>query len=243
MDIKESLRRFGLSETEAVIYLALIKIGESTAVQLAKETDVHRRTIYDNLNILLKKGLVSFKIKNKVKYFEATNPNSLKVFIEEKNKILNDILPALNSFYKQEQKTPRINVYVGLDSAKAIIEEAFKTKKPLYWMGGGYFFSKALKYSKDFVEGKIKKMNIKIIQADREDVKGLIKLVKKSNMRIIPKEFISRVGYLVFGNKVAIGIIQEKEITTILIEDLECAKAFKNYFNLIWKIGGSIKSK
>ena len=91
MEIERALESLGLTKTESIIYLTLLKIGESTAVQLAKETKVHRRTIYDNFNILLKKGLVNFKIKNGVKYFGATNPITLQTFLEEKEKILSNI--------------------------------------------------------------------------------------------------------------------------------------------------------
>ena len=237
MKVKESLQKLGLSETEAKIYLALVKTKESTAVQLAKKTEVHRRTIYDNLNILLRKGLVNFKIKNNVKYFEATNPKSLKVFIEEKSKILNDVLPTLTNFYKDDQKLPKVNVFVGVEGAKAIVEEAVNSKKRIYWVGGGAFFFQALKYSRKFIEEKIKKTEIKIVQPNTSEVKSLERLTSKKNIRILPKDFVSRVGYMIYGDVVVIGIIQENEITTIQINSNDCANAFTNYFNLMWSMG------
>jgi len=60
MEINKQLESLGLTTTESKIYTALLRAGESTAVQLSKEIEIHRRTIYDNLNILLKKGLVNF---------------------------------------------------------------------------------------------------------------------------------------------------------------------------------------
>ncbi len=41
---------------------------------------------------------------------------------------------------------------------------------------------------------------------------------------------------MVYENTVAIGLIQEKGITTIKIVNEEFAKAFKNYFELVWKV-------
>ena len=234
MDLQDALRKIGLSETEAKIYLALLKKKESTAVQLAKETEVHRRTIYDNLNILLRRGIVNFKIKNGVKYFQATNPESLKIFLEEKNKILNDALPNLRSFYESEEKSPKINVFVGLEGAKAVVEEAVKSKKNVYWVGGGLFFFKALKFSRKFIEQKAKKMKMKTVQPNIPEVKDLLPIIKKDNIRVLPKSFMARVGYMIYENVVIIGIIQEKEITTIQIINEESAKAFTNYFNVMW---------
>lgn len=234
MDLQDSLRKIGLSETEAKIYLALLKKKESTAVQLSKETEVHRRTIYDNLNILLRRGIVNFKIKNGVKYFQATNPESLKIFLEEKNNILNDALPSLKSFYESDETSPKINIFVGLEGAKAVVEEAVKSNKNVYWVGGGLFFFKALKFSRKFIEQKAKKMKMKTVQPDIPEVKDLLSIIKKDCIRVLPKSFVSRVGYMVYENVVIIGIIQEKEITTIQIINEDSAKAFTNYFNVMW---------
>ncbi|MCK5630725.1 MAG: TrmB family transcriptional regulator, partial [Nanoarchaeota archaeon] len=52
----ESLKKLGLNKTESNIYLQLIKKGSLTAIEISKETKIHRRTIYDNLNILINKG-------------------------------------------------------------------------------------------------------------------------------------------------------------------------------------------
>jgi len=55
VDLIQKLESLGLTSTESKLYLTLLQVGESTAVQLAKETSIHRRTIYDNLAILIKK--------------------------------------------------------------------------------------------------------------------------------------------------------------------------------------------
>ncbi len=236
MDLQEALRKIGLSETEAKIYLALLKKKESTAVQLSKEIEVHRRTIYDNLNILLRRGIANFKIKNGVKYFQATNPESLKIFLEEKNKILSDILPNLKSFYESDEESPNVNVFVGLEGAKTVVEDAVKSEKNIYWVGGGLFFFKALKFSRKFIEQKAKKMKMRTVQPNIPEIKDLLPIIKRDNIRVLPKSFVSRVGYLIYENVVIIGIIQEKEITTIQIINEDSAKAFTNYFNVMWEM-------
>jgi len=68
--------------------------------------------------------------------------------LEEKNKTLINILPALNSYYKNKQKPLSINIYSGIQGAKAIIEEAIQTKQTLYWVGGGLYFFDSLGFFK-----------------------------------------------------------------------------------------------
>lgn len=236
MEISKQLESLGLTITESKIYAALLKVGESTVVQLSKEIEIHRRTIYDNLNILLKKGLVNFKIKNGIKYFEANNPKALKIFLEEKNKALIDILPTLNSHYKNKHKSPSINIYSGIQGAKIIIEEAIQTRQPLYWVGGGLYFFDSLGFSKKFIEEKLSKADIKMVQAKTPEITKKLKLFKKKNIRFIPEKYSSKVGYLIYGETTAIGLIQE-EIIMIKITNKEFSKGFKNYFDILWSIG------
>ena len=88
MDTITNLEFLGLTYTESKIYVALLKIGESTVVELAKKTSVHRRTIYDNLNMLIQKGLVNYNVKGGTKFYSASNPSVFQSILEEKNKVL-----------------------------------------------------------------------------------------------------------------------------------------------------------
>ena len=234
MEIEKKLESLGLTNTESKLYLTLLQVGSSTAVQLAKETSIHRRTIYDNLAILIKKGLVSYKLKNNTKYFEAINPNTFHGFLEEKKNTLNEILPTLVNLFEDKQQTPQITIIEGIEGAKSIIEEAAKTKNQIYWMGGGLFFFDAMKFSKEFIEKKMTNMNIKIIQARTPDIEKKLRNFKKENIKLVPKKYISRIGYTVYEDTVALGLIQEKGITTIKIVSEDFAKGFKNYFDMIW---------
>ncbi|MBU4308782.1 MAG: hypothetical protein KJ566_03230, partial [Nanoarchaeota archaeon] len=114
MDINKKLESLGLTRTESKLYLTLLQVGEATAVHLAKETSIHRRTIYDNLAILIRKGLVSYKLKNNIKYFEAINPTTFKGFLDEKKNTLNEILPTLINLFENKQQTPKITILEGI---------------------------------------------------------------------------------------------------------------------------------
>ena len=239
MEINKQLESLGLTITETKIYLSLLKIGESTVVRLSKDIEIHRRTIYDNLNILLKKGLVNYIIKNGVKYFEANNPKTLKIFLEEKNKTLSDILPTLNSYYQNKQKPLLINVYSGIQGVKAIIEEAVQTKQTLYWVGGGLYFFDSIDFSRKFIEEKLSKADIKMIQVETPNIKEKLKIFKKTNVKLLPEKHSSNIGYIIYGDTVAIGLIQEKEMTMIKVTNKEFSKGYKNYFDILWDIGKS----
>jgi len=154
--------------------------------------------------------------------------------LEEKKNTLNDVLPTLLTLFENKQSTPQITIIEGIQGAKSIIEEATKTNKQIYWMGGGLFFFDAMGFSKDFVEKKLSLTNIRIIQARTPDIEKKLKNFKKEKIKLVSQKYISRIGYTVYENTVALGLIQKKGIITIKIVSEEFAKGFKNYFEMIW---------
>ena len=56
MQYEEELRKYGLSEKEAKVYLALLKKGPSTVNEIAESADLVRTTTYDILKILREEG-------------------------------------------------------------------------------------------------------------------------------------------------------------------------------------------
>ena len=62
------LKNLGFEDKEIKIYLYLIKNPNSTVLQISKNIGIDRTTIYDILERLITKGIVSFIIKNNTNY-------------------------------------------------------------------------------------------------------------------------------------------------------------------------------
>jgi len=67
--IQETLEKLGFTLNETKTYLNLLNLGSCLASDLAKKTGLHRRPVYDALNRLIEKGLVSYTIKTGKKYY------------------------------------------------------------------------------------------------------------------------------------------------------------------------------
>ena len=63
MDKELALREFGLTDKEVRVYLILLSLGSINLQELAKRIDLPRTTIYNTLNYLYTKGLVSKIVK------------------------------------------------------------------------------------------------------------------------------------------------------------------------------------
>ena len=56
--LEKELEKIGLTEKEAAVYLALLKLGPTTALKIARETGIKRPTVYTTLDALKGRGLV-----------------------------------------------------------------------------------------------------------------------------------------------------------------------------------------
>ena len=62
----ETLVSIGLTKGEADVYLTLLKLGNTTSGKIIKESKVSRSKVYDVLERLKQKGLVTEIIKKNV---------------------------------------------------------------------------------------------------------------------------------------------------------------------------------
>ena len=75
--LEQNLSKLGFSPSEIKIYLHLLKTGSSYANKISSETKINRTNVYEALDRLIAKGVISFITRNKVKWFEAKSPKSI----------------------------------------------------------------------------------------------------------------------------------------------------------------------
>ena len=81
MDLK-ILKDVGLTDTEIKVYLALLSLGATSAGKIVEETGVYRKNLYDSLNKLIEKGLVTYVIEKKIKVFQPKIPDNLINYLD-----------------------------------------------------------------------------------------------------------------------------------------------------------------
>ena len=67
------LEDLGLSKREARDYLVLLELGSTTVGVIIKKTDITSSKIYEVLDRLMKKGLVSYVTMKHQKHFNASD--------------------------------------------------------------------------------------------------------------------------------------------------------------------------
>lgn len=124
--IKE-LETLGLSQSEAKVYLASLKLGPATAQQIAAKALTSRPTAYGMIESLIEKGLMSSYFKGKKKIFAAAAPEQLTYIVAhlkkealEKESAVERIVAELGKLVDEEKNATMVRVLEGSDGTVEI---------------------------------------------------------------------------------------------------------------------------
>ncbi len=241
MELLTGLRKYGLSEKEASVYLAALKLGSSTAKQLSEECDFIRTTLYDILKSLKEKGIMAATLKNKIYYFEAADPLKLIEALDEKKIIIKDLLPELKSLRREIAPFPKGEVFEGVEGVKTVFTELLKEGKPLYAFSNNTSMINLVPFfGPHFISERAKrKIHIKIIsEPSKFTQEELINKDKKEfrETRVLPELSKINVNEYITEDLVAILGSRADEPIGILIKHKDFAGLQRALFEKIWKI-------
>jgi HTH-type transcriptional regulator, sugar sensing transcriptional regulator len=238
------LTRLGLSIQEANIYIALLELGPSKVNDILKKTHINRTHIYDRLEKLIGKGMVSSMIKNGKKVFYAAKPNALSIFVQKKEIELEKQKSSLKLLVKNLEKIPlnevseSIEVYEGKDGLKSVLEDILRSKSDVLTYGSEGNFTKVLQYYfKHYLKNLEKnKIRMKVI-FNADDDKNVLKL-KFADVRYIPKEYSTPTEITIYADKVAIFLFADTP-KAILIKSKTASVSYHKYFDFMWRTAKS----
>ncbi|MBI4447599.1 hypothetical protein HY643_01330 [Candidatus Woesearchaeota archaeon] len=223
----------GLTRVEAEIYINLLDLGQAQAGNISRRTGIHRRSVYDALERLIKKGLVSFIKLNNKRYYLPTDPKRILELAEEKKQVIEGIMPEMESKFNSVKEKQETMFYKGREGLKTIFEDQLNERKEVLVFGGALNASEMIKYffpryTKERIRRKVK---LKIIYAQRKE--GIT--VPFSEIRYLPPKYHSPIATNIYSDKVAI-IHWTEPLLAILIKNKDIAEAYRKYFNLLWGI-------
>lgn len=242
MDVKSALESVGLSGNEVKVYLALLDLGSALAGEITKKSGVNRTNVYDTLNRLTERGLVSYVIKANRKYFEAANPDRLIKYLDEKEQeiknkkdLIASILQELENKRKLSREPQESTIYKSRKGLKSVAEEVLNTRKPIFIFGAEGKFVELFTHYAEQWHMKRGQLNIplKIIFNERlREIKSKSSF-PKCQMRFNTNIYETPATTWIFGDKIAIIVWSEQPLIT-LIRSKEVAESYKQFFNIMW---------
>ncbi len=231
----------GLTPNETKVYLALLDLGTAQAGQITEKSGVHRRNVYDAIDRLMEKGLISFVIVNNKKMFSPVNPKRFLEIIDEKKFELENIKSEFSKILPELELTAKfkerhdVRFFKGFAGLKTVFEDIIRTRKSYIGYGPGQQLEKILKhYFKHFISNRIKaKIGIRLIYDEAS--RTAIKRNPLSEIRFIPEQYNSHAALRIYGDKVAILLLSEEDPLAIVIKNKAIADGYRKYFEVMWK--------
>lgn len=227
-----SLARLGLTKAESEIYLTVLKLGTCTVKDISKSCGFHRTNIYDVLEQLKEKGLISFFKEGKTTKYQATDPNNLYEFLKEKRSFLDSIFSELAMLHNSSAEKIQVEVFKGQEGMKAAFRDILKEGKTLYGFGiRGQLREKLPTFAKQWLRDmKSKKIPYYGIYTKKGNLPEYY-----SEIRYVSEELSSPVAIFIYGNNININI-WEPDLLAIVIRSKEVSSMYKKHFELLWKI-------
>ena len=250
MDL-ELLRGAGLTDSESKVYLSLLKIGDSTRGEIVSASGIAGSKVYENLEKLHQKGLVSWYITEGIKHFKPMHPKHLITFLESQKETilrmearLRTILPSLIGIFAQSKEDQEVELLHGMKGLEAVFLEQIDilNKGGINYVIGG---------TKGIDEEAMQAFFVKIHRLRQQrgirtrmlynlrQKKAVDALYANSEFSLTEVKYLphtSPVSINIYANRVII-VIFGQDMTLIHIKSKETSHSFMEYFNILWKQG------
>lgn len=244
--IEFTLRKLGLTDGEIKVYLSLVELGSTTVGAIIDKAQISSSKVYIILEKLIQKGLSTYIIKNKTKYFQATSPISLLDYANERErevqktkKSLHQVIEKIEKIKDQTGPSEEARIYKGYDGIKTALFEAMKTIPnggEYYFFSTGYGKDPQLKilFSQIALELKKRKIMIKGL-ASKQEKKLYEKEYKKLGYKMKYINYFWPSDTSIIGDYFILFIWDKKEPVIYSIQSPVLVKSYLEFFNLHWK--------
>lgn len=233
----------GLTKREIKVYLAMLELGSTTIGAILEKTQIPSSKIYEILDRLKEKGLVSHvKIENK-RHYQASDPKSIMNFLDEKRAKISEVLPQLIEKQKLAKKKQSVEIYEGYKAIFNLLRNIIQDAKPreiyLAFTHGGEHRDRTINiFYKNFIQRrKEKKLDIKLLA--NISIKALFKELytpeefQETHLKFTNFNFPH--GLTIFRDSL-IYVTWKDNPTAIKIESAQMAEEFRKFFLDLWKI-------
>jgi len=239
MDLEEILQNeIGLSKRETKIYLALLKLGQTTTGPLSQESTIASSKVYQSLSSLEEKGLASHVVKGKTKYFQGEDPKKIISMFKEKERIIYEAVKELDKKKAELKNKSSVEMYEGIKAVKNLLIDLSENTEKELWRGFGNVDNISSEKMGDFYEWwgnqkeNVKLSNVNILSSKNET---LFRERYKKYTKLMKGKFYFSKHYFphdiaIIKNNVVIMHLTENPIA-ILIENKEFANNYKKFFD------------
>ncbi|MBI2662167.1 hypothetical protein HYX11_01780 [Candidatus Woesearchaeota archaeon] len=239
------LEKIGLTKNESIIYQTLLRLGTSKTGEILKKSGLNSGKIYEILDSLKVKGLLSESLINNIKYFTVAPPSQILEYIKDKKEdiekeemMIKSALPELEKLRDLTTKETKSITYTGLRGIKTAADEALATLKPKEdILAMGVTELKDEQFNNFWERWQMKRINSQISQKMifSEKSQYYQKFIKSKYTQAKVLTGITPVTVDIFGEDKTLILNYGESPSCILIYDKNTAQSFRQFFKQLWK--------
>lgn len=240
------LTQFGLAANDIKTYQALLQLGKSKVGPIMAASRVGNSRTYASLKNLIDRGLVSYEVKNNIRYYRAEMPDTL---IEATEKNIHDLRATVESMKSvvNHTQTNETNVYEGLHGFKQSFEKHVASipkgsQVSVIAFGGKTVNTANFTRLRSFFNhvdqvtfGKSKDVRMLLERKLEPLLKKDRALYKQYKLRFLPSGYFSPAAINLSQNEVMISVWEDKPIVFTMNNPIVVASFQKN-FEFLWQL-------
>lgn len=250
--IKNIFQILNLSFSALKVYELLIKRGIVSALELSRELEIPRSTVYLELNNLLNIGLISITGSYKKRRYVIDNPHNIVKIIKERQEMFSELIDQADNIadninrqiMESKWGNPHIKFYRGIDGVKKVMNSCLVAKnKEILAIIPAYdlYLVVGERYLKKFIEQRIKnKIKAKNIWPLGQEMPIFLKRHSEREkefwheVRFSKEQANFKSAILIYDNTI-IFITSTDELFCVQIKSNDLAEAMKVLFKMVWE--------
>ncbi|MCX6807465.1 MAG: helix-turn-helix domain-containing protein [Patescibacteria group bacterium] len=237
------LANLGLSDKEASVYLAMLPLGATNVLKIARASGIKRTTVYSILDDLKQKGLVNIEIKGLKNLYLAENPERFNLTLKSQQENFRDALPELLDLYNLKADKGSIKYYEGLEAIKSVYEGMLRDVQPndRYMVISDQKKWQKLdaKYFLNFIRrrGELNiNLNIRLLLQDSKVARAHQKVQSQFNekIKILPSGTDLNTNLVIIPKRVMIHQLVPPFLAVVM-ENKNIIKMHQEFFEIMWQ--------
>lgn len=240
------LKKAGFSGTDATVYISLLGFERAKAADIIRSTKLHRNLVYQSLERLEKRHLVSKVMQKTAAVFILNNPERLLDEHAEQGRFLNSLIDDLRP--QQLSADHEVVIYEGIEGIARSTENALQQAGagPIYALGGTNLTetSGLIQYWQKYHEERARKkiwMYLLFSPSTKKQILEHRNQFEFTEARYLPEGLEAPAWFHVAGDVVISEVPSAKNPLSIFVKSAEMATTMRMYFEFFWKQSAAIK--
>ncbi len=236
--VKNTLKDLGLTEYETRAYIALVRVGPTTARNLSEKSDLPHSRIYDVLSDLEARGWVESQSGRPIRYRAKSPSEAMRLFKikqEEKFKESNEIIQQeLEPLYEKsgEMEKPDIWTIRGETEVISKIEELVASAEIEILVSVPSFSGKFSELKGFIPLLRTRDLSLRILTSGGDE--HIKELEKVPGVEIKCREPLYGGGVIIDGREALIVLGNSDRVFGIWSDDVALVKFAEEYFEYLW---------